>query len=295
MRLSASVPVRVALVALTVGFSGCGNFAFGVANLPAAFGDYDRRADLAYGEAPRQRLDVYVPPAAADSPRPVVVFFYGGAWIKGSKDDYRFVGAALADAGYVTVLPDYRLSPDVRFPEFVHDGARAVAWVQANSAQFGGDPARIFLMGHSAGAHLAALLAVDRSYLTSAGADPAGIRGLVGLSGPYALQPGPGDASLNRIFADPYGPGEWQATQRVTPGAPPALLLHGGADGVVSPRHSEAFAAALQAAGVDVQLEIYPDRRHADTVAALSVPARGRAPTLEDATRFIDARSGRSR
>ncbi len=272
--------------------SGCGSLLFGIANVPAGFGDHTRSADIAYGGLPRQRLDVYRPGGASGS-RPVVVFWYGGGWTKGSREQYRFVGAALAEAGYVAVLPDYRLYPQVRFPAFIEDGALALAWAQAHAREHGGDPSRLYVMGHSAGAHLAALLAVDPRYLRDAGGDPGAISGVIGLSGPYALAPD--DGTLRSIFAAPATPRDWQPVQRVSTASPPTLLVHGADDDVVWPSHSEEFAAALRAVGVPVQLELYAGRGHADTVAALSIPGRGRAPVLDAVRGFIDGRSDPSR
>src|SRR5689334_16659544 len=125
--------------------ASCGGIAFTAANVPALFGKFERRADLAYGSLERQRLDVYVPEGAAA--RPIIVFWYGGAWEHGDKSNYRFVGATLAQAGYVAVLPDYRLYPQVRFPAFVDDGAAALAWVAAHAGEIGGDRRRIFVAG----------------------------------------------------------------------------------------------------------------------------------------------------
>jgi acetyl esterase/lipase len=270
---------------------GCSSLAFTVANVTARSGRFRRHADIAYGPDAGQGLDVYAPTTARDAP--VIVFWYGGAWVKGSKDDYRFVGAALAESGYVTVVADYRLYPAVRFPQFVQDGALAVRWAADHAREHGGDPRRLFVAGHSAGAHLAAMLAVQPRWLQAAGADPGAICGLIALSGPYALEPN--STELKAIFAAPFTAADWQPAAQVTPAAPPALLLHGGDDGVVWPRQAEALAAALRAAGVPVELEIYPGRGHADIVAALSAPARRRAPVQAAITRFVSARSGPSR
>jgi acetyl esterase/lipase len=168
-----------------------------------------------------------------------------------------------------------------------------VKWAGDHAREYGGDPRRLFVAGHSAGAHLAAMLAVQPRWLQAAGADPAAIRGLIGLSGPYALEPN--SAALHAIFTAPFTPADWQPAAQVTRGAPPALLLHGGADDVVWPRQAEALAATLRAAGVPVELEIYPGRGHADLVAALSAPGRRRAPVLQAITRFVSARSDPSR
>lgn len=239
---------------------------------------------LPYGSAPRQLLDVYTP-KRAEGPRPVVVFFYGGGWVWGERWQYKFVGEALAARGYVAVLPDYRLFPEARFPEFVEDGAAAVAWTEANIARYGGDPQRIFLMGHSAGAHIGALLALDRLYLEQAGATPA--RGFIGLSGPYAFDPS-GWPDTAQIFALTGGRTEHAIPARqVRADAPPMLLLHGRDDSTVRASETQKMAAALRAAGARVETQIYPGIGHAGIVLALSRPFRWRAPVLAETDRFI--------
>jgi acetyl esterase/lipase len=283
LRLAFSAALLLGVVA--AGMAGCTTLMFAGANIPAAFGDYELRRDVAYGQHVRQRLDVYVPEVVPPGGAPVIVFWHGGGWIDGDRARYRFVGAALADAGYVVVLPDYRLYPEVRFPAFVDDAALAFKWVHDNAARFGGDATKLFVMGHSAGAHQAALLALDPRYLDAVGGDRRWIRGVIGLSGPYALVP---DTELLRsIFSAPATPADWQAVAHVDGAAPPTLLAHGENDGIVWIAHSEALATALRAAGVDVTLRRYAHRNHADTVAALSVPARGRAPVLADIRAFV--------
>jgi acetyl esterase/lipase len=283
----------VTLVAFVVFASGCTSLSFLIANSATLAGRYDRSTDHSYGPEARQKLDVYSPEAAQD--RPVVVFFYGGSWTTGRRGLYRFVGAALAERGIVTVVPDYRLYPQVKFPLFVDDGALAVAWVQKHAHEFGGDPQRIVLMGHSAGGHEAAFLAYDRPLLEKAGAHPEWIVGLVGLSGPYALEPN--SQVLNTIFANPYTETDWQPVRFVTSQAPPTLLVHGTADDVVSIKHAEKLRDVLQANHVRVETQFYPGKGHVDTLAGMSVPARGRTPVLDQSVRFIEsvtAAGGRS-
>jgi acetyl esterase/lipase len=263
----------------------CSAITFGIANAPAAFGAFERQADIAYGSDARQKLDVYVPKVEEASARPVVVFWYGGSWQRGSKSDYRFVGAALADRGYVTVLPEYRLYPEVKFPDFLDDAARAVAWVQQHAQEFGGDPHRVVLMGHSAGAHTAAFLALNHEFLAKRGANPDWIAGLVGLSGPYVLAPN--TRALNRIFAPPWGESDWQPVRFVDAQAPPTFLAHGLDDGLVSVVQTQKLRDALEARGVRVETELYPDTGHAATIAAFSKAARGSAPTLDQAVAFL--------
>lgn len=286
-------------LAMTSVLSGCTTVAFGVANLPTYFSGIRRQASIAFGTDPRQRLDVYRPaappaavaaPAAAAGARPVIVFWYGGSWDDGKRQDYRFVGVALARLGYVTVIPDYRLYPQVRFPLFLDDGAQAVAWVQQHAAEYGGDPRRVILMGHSAGAHMAAMLALNRHYLDAAGADPQRIIALVGLSGPYGLTPN--TPKLHDIFRAPFTPHDWQVLPYASSLAPPALLLHGGADRLVWASNTEDLAAALRAQGVAVETRIYPNRGHIDVLAAISLPGRRRAPVLADIAAFLRTLEG---
>ena len=237
---------------------------------------------IAYGPEPRQRLDVYSPRTPGEG-RPVVVFFYGGSWNSGTRDGYQFVGRALAAQGFVVVVPDYRLVPQVRFPAFVQDGAAAVRWAEANATRFGGDGQRVVLMGHSAGAHIAALLALDEQWL---GQDRVAVKGLVGLAGPYdflPLDPGVAQEAL----------GQWPRPQETQPityagaGDPPALLLAGAKDDTVRPRNSTALAERLSAAGVNAEARLYPGLGHVGIVTALSEPFRGKAPVLSDTAAFV--------
>jgi len=275
----------VALAALFV--AACGGLAFTAANVPAFFGEFERRADVAYAPGGRHGLDVYSPDKA--SARPIIVFWYGGGWENGRKSNYRFVGAALANAGYVAVLPDYRLYPDVRFPDFVDDGALALAWVAQHAAEIGGDPRRIYVAGHSAGAHLAAMLAYDPARLERVGLPRGTIRGCIGLSGPYVLDPN--DATLDDIFRAPYTRADWQPFELARAGAPPALLLQGDADTVVDAGHARKFAQRLSGLGVRATLRLYPGRGHRDTVAAFAAAAPDKLPVLAEIDAFVASTS----
>src|SRR5581483_1205365 len=190
---------------------------------------------IAYAERSRHRLDICRP--ARPEPAPVVVFFYGGAWRSGNKGLYRYVAKALARRGYVAVVPDYRIYPEARYPDFLEDGARVVRWVKDNIASFGGDPDKIFLKGHSAGAHIAAMLSIDGRWLRQVGLDPRrDVAGLIGISGPYDYLP-LRDKTLRDIFGGADRP-ETQPIFHVAPGAPPSLLVTGGRDRVVEPGNS---------------------------------------------------------
>lgn len=277
--------ILAGLLLATVVLASCANLAFTAANVPALFGDFKRRADVAYGALERQRLDVYSPRNAQG--RPIIVFWYGGSFDKGRKEQYRFVGAALAKAGYVAVLPNYRLYPEARFPAFIDDGAAALAWVVAHAAEIGGSPRHIWLAGHSAGGQIAGMLAYDTERLSRVGVDAGAVRGFIGLSGPYALDPN--TDTLRTIFAAPYGFDDWQPARKVRPGGPPALLMHGEADEVVSVQHARAMADALESAAVPVTLRTFPGRGHADTAAAFAAPAPKKLPVLAEIERFVSA------
>ena len=175
------------LVAATALLAGCSLSTIGTALVPRA--GYTTRSDLAYGPLPRQTLDVYRP-RGLPTPRPTVVFFYGGRWQSGSKEQYRLLAYTLTQRGYVVVIPDYRLHPQVEFPTFVEDAAHAVRWVRDHIREHGGDPDQVVLMGHSAGAHIAMLLTLDERYLRAVNVDPGdAIAGTVGLAGPYDFLP----------------------------------------------------------------------------------------------------------
>jgi acetyl esterase/lipase len=241
---------------------------------------YTREADLTYGPDLRQKLDLYRP----DKPRAdgkTVIFFYGGSWDSGSKADYLFVAQALVAGGYTVVIPDYRLYPEVRFPTFVEDGARAVRWT---ADRVGTE--RVFIMGHSAGAHIALMLAANTPYLPAAGVDRPKLAGAIGLSGPYDFLPLK-SAKLIEIFGGANNPNIEAITFAKTP-LPPALLIHGDADTTVYPRNSQHLAAAWRANGAAVELKLYPGVGHIDTIAAMSGVLRSRAPSRADVLAWLD-------
>ncbi|HWX84829.1 MAG TPA: alpha/beta hydrolase [Xanthobacteraceae bacterium] len=238
---------------------------------------------IPYAQGARHTLDVCRPGSAAAAP--VVVFFYGGGWRSGNKALYRYVAKALARRGYVAVLPDYRVYPPARYPDFLDDGAQAVRWVKDNAQKFGGDPQKIFLMGHSAGAHIAAMLAVDPTWLHQVGLEPGGdIAGLIGVSGPYDFLPLK-DEVLKIIFGGNRP--QTQPITHVTPGAPPALLLTGGKDNVVGAGNSTRFAERLRAAGNEATAVVYPRIGHYLIIAALAPIIRALVPVLRDTEAFI--------
>ena len=238
-----------------------------------------------YGPDPRHRLDVYRP-AEPKGKLPVLIFSYGGAWNSGERGLYDFAGRAFAAAGFLTIVYDYRLVPAVRFPAFVEDTAAVIAWASRNAARFGGDGARIFLAGHSAGAYNVALAALDPRYLAVHGLDPGVISGVAALSGPFDFLPLDGP-STREAFGRWPDLAETQPVNAVTSAAPPFLLITGGSDRTVYPRNSERLAERLREAGVEARLMILEGLGHADVLTAISRPLRWRAPVLDAVTGFF--------
>ena len=236
----------------------------------------------AFGADPRQRLDLYAPTMPSSRPWPVIVFIYGGSWNSGMREGYGFVGRALAARGFMVAIPDYRLAPGVRYPAFLEDNAAAVRWVIANAAQYHGDPQRLVLAGHSAGAYDAAMLAYDPRWLS---ADRAAVRAMIGLAGPYDFLPSQ-LPSVIAAFGDAADPADKQPIDHVGPGAVPALLATGDKDNVVAPRNSDELAARLQAVGAPVERRRYPRVGHVGLVTAIAEPFRSHSPVLDDMVSF---------
>ncbi|RQO59154.1 alpha/beta hydrolase [Pseudomonas sp. KBW05] len=249
---------------------------------------FTKTSSIAYGTDPRQQLDIYRP-APAITNAPVVVFFYGGSWNNGSKDDYGFVGEALASRGIVVVIADYRLYPQVRYPAFLQDGAQAVAWTYQHIADYGADPQQLYVMGHSSGAYNASMLALDARWLNDVGLSPALFKGWIGLAGPYDFLPIE-NRDVRPVFFFPDSPPESQPINHVSAGAPPSLLIASTDDDLVNPaRNTGGLAQKLRAAGVPVEAFYFDKTSHATLVASLSRPLRWLAPVLDRVTAFIQA------
>lgn len=238
---------------------------------------YQFEGDIAYGPAPRQRLDVYQPlPSTppARGARPLVVFFFGGTWSSGDRASYRFIGEALAARGAVVVVPDYGLSPAFTYPVFVRDSALAVKWALDNAAQWGADPRQVYVMGHSSGGYNAAMVALDARWLAEVGASPKQLAGWIGLAGPYDFLP-IGDPQAQAAFNWPDTPRDSQPLAHVGPDAPRTLLLAASKDNLVNPeRNTGRMAAALRAAGVPVQVQRFDNLSHVTLIGAFARPVQ---------------------
>ncbi|MGQ2906900.1 MAG: alpha/beta hydrolase [Aliihoeflea sp.] len=275
--------LRVLLFAVLIVLPGCGG-AVGVVNSMSNTDAVAVETGLAYGQGPRQRYDVYRP-VGASADAPVVVFLYGGAWSSGDRSMYRFVGNALAEQGFVAAIPDYRLYPEVRFPDFVEDAARAVTAIRRDVA--GGRP--VVVVGHSAGAQIGALIALDDRYLSGAACST--VSGFVGIAGPYDFLPLTSER-YRRIFPEATRD-QSQPINFAADRAPATLLLHGSSDRTVAAKDSRDLARALQAAGNRAELRIYDGVGHINIVGAIASPLRGQAPTLADISGFVRERAGR--
>jgi acetyl esterase/lipase len=228
---------------------------------------------ISYGPLARQKLDVYRPdPAAFAGPRPVLFFLYGGAWQGGERGQYTFVGQAFASRGFVVVIPDYRVYPEVRYPAFVRDAAAAFAWTHEEIGALGGDPAHIVVAGHSAGAHIGALLAFDERFLREVGLPRSAVHGFIGLAGPYDFEPDEPDIEAALTGEGPAALA--MPTRYVHGGEPPALLLIGDEDRRVARYNQERMAAALRAHGDTVEARVLPGYGHPGILARVAAPIR---------------------
>jgi acetyl esterase/lipase len=232
------------------------------------------------------KLDVWAPHLKAKTKLPVLVFFYGGGWYAGEREHYAFVGKAYAAKGFVVVMTDYRKVPQVRFPVFNEDGANAVRWVQDNIEKFGGDPKRVTLAGHSAGAYIAMMLTLDDRYLRNAGVTPGFVRATVGLAGAYDFLPFDSVRAIN-AFAQWPKPIETQPIAYARGDAPPIMVLTGTHDDTVKPRHAILLARKLRELGAPAEFKAYPDLNHEDLVMALSKPFRSKGSILDDSSVFL--------
>lgn len=261
-------------------------------NAVSPAGSVQATTAIRYGADARNMLDIYRPATDAKN-APVIVFFFGGNWVSGKRGDYAFVGRALAARGFVVVVPDYRLYPQVRYPEFLVDAAGAVAWAEREIAGYGGDPRKVFVMGHSAGAYNAAMLALDARWLGAQGMKPESLRGWIGLAGPYDFLPVQ-NLTTRPVFHAPDTPRDSQPVNHVSSRAPPALLIAANKDSLVDPaRNTGGLASKLRAVNVPVREVYYDGVSHTTLVASLSSSLRGLAPTLDAVEAFVRSDGGR--
>lgn len=242
-------------------------------------------SDVAYGADPRQRFDVYRPERPGTAP--VLVYFYGGNWNSGSRQDYSFIGKTFAARGFVTIIADYRLAPAHPFPAFVEDGAAAVRMARSRAGEWGGSSAPVYLAGHSAGAYIAVMLGASGRW----GARQH-IAAVAGIAGPYDFYPFTNKVTI-ATFGGSADPRSTQPVHVAEAGAPPMLLMQGAADTLVLPHNASAMARRLRALGSRAEERIYPGVGHIEIMTALTATFRNRAPTLRDTVQFFAANGAR--
>ena len=250
----------------------------------------ERVAAQPYGTAVRQQADVYFPPDTLDKPAggwPMVVFFYGGSWRSGERGDYAFVGRSLAARGVVVVVADYRLYPEVRYPEFIEDSAQAVAWAWHRAGEWGVNRRRVFVMGHSAGAYNASMVALDARWLAPHGLQPSVLAGFIGLAGPYNFLPLRVD-SLKPVFGYPQTPADSQPVVHASASAPPSWLFTAAADSFVSPTlNTDSLAFRLRSVGASVETRTMPRTSHVTLVASMAAPIGWLSPVLDEVSGIV--------
>lgn len=253
---------------------------------------YEITRSVAYSKGTRHTIDIYSPAGAKHAP--VIVFFYGGSWQGGSKESYLFVAAALAQRGYVTIVPDYRVYPEIRYPKFIEDGALVLRWVKDNAARFGGNSRKLFVMGHSAGAYIAAMIAINGRWLRAVGLNAhRDIAGLIGIAGPYDFLPLQ-DETLKIIFGGANRP-ETQPISYVTPGVPPALLVTGANDSTVDPGNATRLANRLRAEGNRAKVVVYSGVGHITIIGSFAQQLQFLSPVLRDVEAFVTETVGEDR
>jgi len=264
--------------------TACSNLLFKAANVPVLSYDGKIIENVEYGVLARQQLDIYIPSNLSDEALPVIVFFHGGRWTFGDKSQYKFVGDRLSQLGYVVVMPNTRLYPDVKFPVFVEDAAKAVSWVHKNIGQYQGNKS-LFLSGHSSGAHMAALLISDPSYLQANDMKPSDITAFAGMAGPYDFEPKSED--LKDIFGPPENFPKMAVGNFIDGSEPPMLLLYSNEDETVHIQNLKKLQSAINSEGGEVASIIYPKGGHASTVSALSWANPDDLPVVDDIDTFF--------
>ena len=278
----------LSVLAISPAIAGCSSVGVFNSVVPSDARGLQVGADIPFGSDPRQQLDIYAPADANGLPS--VLFIYGGSWKNGSRKDYAFAGRAIAARGYVVAVADYRLVPQVLYPDFVVDGALAVKWMGANIGRYGGNPRNLFVVGHSAGAYNAVMIALDPGIRARAGLRSNILRGAVGLAGPYDFLPLDDDATIS-AFSEWPDPKDTQPIYHVSASAPPMFLGHGADDTTVYPKNTKSLATKLRVAGAQVEEKYYAGIGHAGILTALAPPLQGNAPVLDDLDRFLKQHS----
>lgn len=277
---------KLVLVLSLSWLAGCQQVGLSAVNLPTyANLDLEVKRDLAYGDEAYQRLDAYLPGADVKGPVPLVIFLHGGSWTDGQKGDYRFLGDRLAKNGIGLIVPDYRKYPNVVFPAFMEDAAKAVAWVHRELKTIDARLGPIHLMGHSAGAHMGGLLVSDERYLEAEHTSPDVIETFIGLAGPYDFTPE--EKPYTEIFGPEDNYPNSRAIRFLDGDEPPMLLLHGTNDTLVGIANQDRLAAAVKTKGGTVETRIYDGVDHIGMISAFAwLYAKG-SPVVGDVIAHI--------
>lgn len=252
------VLVQFLIVALT--FVTCQTAALAEQGAVSVVADIDYVPEAKYQDS-RDKLDLYLPDGRRGFP--VLLWLHGGALMHGDKDGSAHVGRRFAAAGIGTVVINYRLSPHVMHPAHIQDAATAFAWVRQHIAEYGGNPDAIFVAGHSAGAYLSAMLALDERYLATRQLQPSSIRGIVPVSGFFYVERVAPHRSKSVWGEDPAKWPEASPARYVRSSAPPILLIYADGDEEWRREQNEHMAAALKQAGhSDVAIRQIKDRDH---------------------------------
>ena len=288
--LTSLVPRLLAAIVFATVLAPSGAFALGIMDPfnvgPAMDGGAVKSGDgIQYAAgSDRKKLDVYTPKDLKGT-APVLFFIYGGGWNHGDRGDYQFVGNAFASRGFVVVIADYRLYPEVKYPDFLDDCAEALRWTQDNIVRYGGDPGRLFLAGHSAGAYNAVMLALDNSFLHDYGVTMP-IKGVAALSGPYNFYPFE-YSEVQNTFGSAPNPEGTQPVNLVSNDDPPMFLASGTNDPIVRMQNTQVLAQTLRNNGDWVTEKYYDGFGHMELVFALGAMWRWRAPVLDDVIGFF--------
>lgn len=290
--LTNGLPMKIKLIVSFIGvslLSACSSTGLFLLNNSLKLGaQHSVKKNISYGLDEWQKLDLHIPNTKPDTPMPVLIFFYGGSWDSGNKELYYFIGNAFAKRGYIVVIPNYAIYPDARFPTFMHDGAAATNWVFDHIAKYGGDPNKVVMAGHSAGAHLGGLLLSDDRFLQQYQRKAQDIKAFAGLAGPYNFTPT--SKRLLTIFQPASNLDDIKLNTFIDGKEPPMLLLHGKDDRTVGVQNQTALQAELKANNVSVDSKIYSKMGHVKILLSLAPPLTSVTTTLDDIDEFFKSK-----
>ncbi len=250
----------------------------------------EAKATISTGDHPAQKLVVWGPEDRdpADPPLPVLLFAHGGGWRSGDPVDYGFVGRAFVPEGFIVVLIGYRLGEDGIYPGMLQDTASAIAWTHEEIAAYGGDPDRMVLAGHSAGAYNVVMVGLEEQWLGRHGLSTGDIAGVIGKAGPYDFAPFARDSTI-AAFGHVDDPAATQPLTHARADGPHFLLIQGEQDTLVRPRNARVLGEAMEAAGGYALTKFYPTMGHNGPLLSLAAPLRTRREVVDLMANFARA------